>query len=98
VSPKADAMCRARSGGGLQGNLPPRAREEQAVHLEIRYPDADGLNRCLSLVKWLLAIGRQLAAGATGAGVAAASPDFTTCNLTRNSVWPGRECAVMSPW
>ena len=98
MSPKADALRRAGSGGGLQGNRQPRAREEQAVHLEILYPDATGLSRCLSLVKWLLAIGSQLAAGATGAAVAAASPDFATCNLTRNSVWPGRECAVMSPW
>jgi len=35
----------------------PSTDEEQAVHLEIPYPDAkEGLNRWLPLVKWLLAI------------------------------------------
>ena len=35
----------------------PSTDEEQAVHLEIQYPDAmAGLNRWLPLVKWLLAI------------------------------------------
>jgi hypothetical protein len=35
----------------------PSTDEEQAVHLEIAYPDAQtGLNRWLPLVKWLLAI------------------------------------------
>jgi hypothetical protein len=35
----------------------PSADEEQAVHLEITYPDAkNDLNRWLPLVKWLLAI------------------------------------------
>lgn len=35
----------------------PSTDEEQAVHLDITYPDArDGLNRWLPLVKWLLAI------------------------------------------
>ncbi len=35
----------------------PSTDEEQAVHLEIPYPDAkSGLNRWLPLVKWLLAI------------------------------------------
>ena len=35
----------------------PSADEEQAVHLEISYPDAkNDLNRWLPLVKWLLAI------------------------------------------
>jgi hypothetical protein len=35
----------------------PSTDEEQAVHLEVAYPDAkDGLNRWLPLVKWLLAI------------------------------------------
>ena len=35
----------------------PSTDEEQAVHLEIDYPDVDGdLNRWLPLVKWLLAI------------------------------------------
>jgi hypothetical protein len=35
----------------------PSTDEQQAVHLELEYPDArDGLNRWLPLVKWLLAI------------------------------------------
>ena len=35
----------------------PSTDEEQAVHLEIRYPDAkQDLNRWLPLVKWFLAI------------------------------------------
>ncbi len=34
----------------------PSTDEEQAVHLEIDYPDAARLNRWLPLVKWLLAI------------------------------------------
>ena len=34
----------------------PSTDEEQAVHLEIDYPDATQLNRWLPLVKWLLAI------------------------------------------
>ena len=34
----------------------PSTDEEQAVHLEVDYPDAMQLNRWLPLVKWLLAI------------------------------------------
>ncbi len=34
----------------------PSTVEEQSVHLEIDYPDAERLNRWLPLVKWLLAI------------------------------------------
>ena len=34
----------------------PSTDEEQAVHLELPYPDAQQLNRWLPLVKWLLAI------------------------------------------
>jgi len=34
----------------------PSTDEEQAVHLELPYPDARQLNRWLPLVKWLLAI------------------------------------------
>ena len=34
----------------------PSTDEEQAIHLEIDYPDAMQLNRWLPLVKWLLAI------------------------------------------
>jgi len=34
----------------------PSTDEEQAVHLELPYPDAQQLNRWLPLIKWLLAI------------------------------------------
>ncbi len=34
----------------------PSTEEEQAVHLDLDYPDVTGLNRWLPLVKWLLAI------------------------------------------
>ncbi len=34
----------------------PSTEDEQAVHLELDYPDATTLNRWLPLVKWLLAI------------------------------------------
>jgi hypothetical protein len=34
----------------------PSTDEEQAVHLEVGYPDAHHLNRWLPLVKWLLAV------------------------------------------
>jgi len=34
----------------------PSTDEEQAVHLDLPYPDAQQLNRWLPLVKWLLAI------------------------------------------
>jgi hypothetical protein len=34
----------------------PSTDEEQAVHLDFAYPDAQHLNRWLPLVKWLLAI------------------------------------------
>ena len=34
----------------------PSTDEQQAVHLDIPYPDAAGLNRVLPLFKWLLAI------------------------------------------
>jgi hypothetical protein len=34
----------------------PSTEDEQAVHLELDYPDAKQLNRWLPLVKWLLAI------------------------------------------
>lgn len=34
----------------------PSTEDEQAVHLELDYPDAQQLNRWLPLVKWLLAI------------------------------------------
>jgi hypothetical protein len=42
---------------GLLTDRYPSTVEEQAVHLEIDYPDVEhGLNRWLPLVKWLLAI------------------------------------------
>ena len=34
----------------------PSTVDEQSVHLDIEYPDVEGLNRWLPLVKWLLAI------------------------------------------
>jgi hypothetical protein len=34
----------------------PSTDEQQALHLDVPYPDAAGLNRFLPLVKWLLAI------------------------------------------
>ena len=34
----------------------PSTDEEQAVHLDFPYPDAEQLNRGLPLVKWFLAI------------------------------------------
>jgi len=41
----------------LLGDEYPSTDEEQAVHLQVRYPDAEGeLNRWLPLVKWLLAV------------------------------------------
>lgn len=52
----------ARFGGrvgayaALQRDEYPSTDEEQAVHLEIDYPDATRLNRWLPLVKWFLAI------------------------------------------
>lgn len=40
----------------LQRDEYPSTDEEQAVHLEVDYPDAAQLNRWLPLVKWFLAI------------------------------------------
>lgn len=40
----------------LQRDEYPSTDEEQAVHLEVDYPDAQQLNRWLPLVKWFLAI------------------------------------------
>ena len=44
----------------LQRDEYPSTDEEQAVHLEIDYPDAMQLNRFLPLVKWLLALPHYL--------------------------------------
>ncbi len=48
----------------------PSTVEEQAVHLEIDYPDAkNGLNRWLPLVKWFLAIPHYIVLGILSIGV-----------------------------
>jgi hypothetical protein len=49
----------------------PSTDEEQAVHLELRYPDAESeLNRYLPLVKWLLAIPHYIVLGLLGLAAA----------------------------
>jgi hypothetical protein len=50
----------------------PSTDEEQAVHLELPYPDAAQLNRWLPLVKWLLAIPHYIALFFVGIGVVVA--------------------------
>ncbi|MEQ1857673.1 MAG: DUF4389 domain-containing protein [Longimicrobiales bacterium] len=47
---------RVVSYGMLLTDEYPSTDEDQAVHLEIAYPDAAQLNRWLPLVKWILAI------------------------------------------
>jgi len=47
----------------------PSTDEEQAVHLEIDYPDATQLNRYLPLVKWLLALPHYIVLLFLGIGV-----------------------------
>ena len=46
----------------------PSTDEEQSVHLEFAYPDAQQLNRWLPLVKWLLAIPHYVALFFLGIG------------------------------
>ena len=47
----------------LQRDEYPSTDEEQAVHLEVDYPDAAQLNRWLPLVKWFLAIPHYIVLG-----------------------------------
>jgi hypothetical protein len=50
-------QTRAGAYGALLTDVYPSTTDEQAVHLELDYPDvANDLNRWLPLVKWLLAI------------------------------------------
>ena len=44
----------------------PSTDEEQAVHLELAYPDARALGRWMPLVKWLLALPHYVALGILG--------------------------------
>ncbi|MFA7297095.1 MAG: DUF4389 domain-containing protein [Dehalococcoidia bacterium] len=47
----------------LQRDEYPSTDEEQAVHLDVDYPDAGQLNRWLPLVKWFLAIPHYIVLG-----------------------------------
>ncbi len=47
---------RVTAYGGLLRDEYPSTDEEQSVHLDVDYPDAQQLNRWLPLVKWFLAI------------------------------------------
>ena len=48
--------ARVAAYGALLTDRYPSTEDEQAVHLELDYPDASRLHRLLPLVKWLLAI------------------------------------------
>jgi hypothetical protein len=52
----ARLQFRAGAYAALLMDVYPSTTDEQAVHLELDYPDVDKLNRWLPLVKWLLAI------------------------------------------
>jgi hypothetical protein len=47
----------------------PSTDEEQAVHVEVPYPDAAELDRWLPLVKWFLAVPHYLALAVLSVGV-----------------------------
>lgn len=49
-------LARVGAYTALMTDIYPSTDEEQAVHLTLPYPDAQGLNPWLPLVKWLLAI------------------------------------------
>ena len=52
----------------------PSTDEEQTVHLELVYPDAEQLNRLLPIVKWLLLIPHYIALAVLGV-IAVFAPD-----------------------
>jgi len=58
---------------GLMNDRYPSTDEQQAVHLDIPYPDAQQLNRWLPLVKWLLALPHYIVLVFLGIGALVAS-------------------------